>query len=91
MEAFLLCYDCKYPIGLLHSLLVWLGSSSEFGTYADRHGTLINDCVAVDCEEVAEHFSYGHHPHVLLLSRSFVEVRHAASGNLEQIIRSSGI
>jgi hypothetical protein len=51
---------------------------------------LIDGHLAVEWEGVAERVSY-HHPYILLFSRGFVEVRHAASGHLEQIIRGNGI
>jgi len=65
-------------------------ASPEHGVYIDKHGTLINDRFTVEWEGVAERVSY-HHPYVLLFSSSFVEVRHAASGRLEQIIRGNGM
>ena len=67
-----------------------LNASSELGVYIDKHGTLINDRTAVEWEGVAERVSY-HHPYILLFSGSFIEVRHAASGRLEQIIRGNDI
>lgn len=51
---------------------------------------MINDRVAVEWEGVAERVSY-HHPYVLLFSSKFVEVRHAASGQLEQVIQGNSM
>ena len=51
---------------------------------------MINDRVPVEWEGVAERVSY-HHPYVLLFSANFVEVRHAATGRLEQIIRGNSV
>lgn len=56
----------------------------------DKHGTLISDRVAVEWEGLAERVSY-HYPFVFLFSSKFVEVRHANSGRLEQIIRGNGM
>lgn len=53
--------------------------------YIDKHGVLINDRTTIEWEGVAERVSY-HHPYVLLFSAGFVEVRHAVSGRLEQIV-----
>lgn len=89
-EAFLLCYDSKYSLGSLQSPRVRLNSPSEFGVYIDKYGTLIGNRLTVEWEGVAERASY-HHPYVLLFSNGFVEVRHAASGRLEQVIRGDGM
>ncbi|KAF9646507.1 hypothetical protein BDM02DRAFT_3008877 [Thelephora ganbajun] len=62
----------------------------KFGVYVDKHGTLINDRIAIEWEGVVGRASY-HHPYILLFSRSFVEIRHAASGQLKQIIRGNAI
>lgn len=62
----------------------------RFGIYIDKHGNLINDRAPVEWEGVAECVSY-HHPYVLLFSRGFVEIRHAVTGRLEQIIRGNSV
>ena len=59
--------------------------SSEFGVYIDKHGVLTNDHTTIEWEGIAERVSY-HHPYVLLFSAGFVEVRHAVTGRLEQIV-----
>jgi len=87
--AFLLCYDSKCTWSSFN-LCVSLCSSSEFGVYIDKHGTLINGRVVIEWEGIAERVSY-HHPYILLFSSNFVEVRHAASGQLEQIIRGNSM
>ena len=51
---------------------------------------MISDRIAIEWEGVAERVSY-HHPYILLFSSGFVEVRHADSGQLEQIIRGNGV
>ncbi|CCM02649.1 uncharacterized protein FIBRA_04753 [Fibroporia radiculosa] len=79
------------PIGMIrttegHFLLCY----KAFGFYVDNHGDPCSSSSIIEWEGVAERVAW-HPPYVLLFSPTFIEVRHAMTGRLAQIIPGIGV
>lgn len=62
----------------------------DFGLYVDKEGSPGQSCRTIEWEGTAERIAY-HAPYVIVFDPQFIEVRHAETGDITQIIHGSSI
>ena len=67
-----------------------LMASTEYGCYTNQYGKPMRNCQWVQWEIKAKSSSY-RHPHLLLFSDRFVDIRHAATGQFKQMVEAKFI
>ena len=67
-----------------------LMASTGHGCYTNQYGKPMRNCKWVQWEIKAKSFSY-RHPHLLLFNDSFVDIRHAPTGQFKQMVEAKSI
>ena len=88
-HEFLLCYDGMFLPGWFENGRVRSTSFPEFGLYVDNHGDPSRNDI-VEWEGKVERVVRCP-PYILLFNNRFIEIRHAKSGSLVQIISGHSI
>ncbi|KAH7922215.1 Dbl homology domain-containing protein [Leucogyrophana mollusca] len=83
------CESCR-PMGMFRVDNEFLLCYDEFGIYVNKHGESTRTAGTIEWEGTAERVAL-HWPYVLLFDSRFIEVRHAPTGLLAQIIPGNEI